>query len=69
MSLMLEWRYSNEGKKSDWNMGLAVIYFFGFILAYPVFKLLFLRLKQRGNLEHRDLLSVFGVEYKEYIPC
>ena len=66
LALLIEIRLVQDGKDYDWAFVLALIVSFVTLFLIPLGELLYLRLKQRGNLESDGNLWLFGATYREY---
>ena len=68
-ALLLEIRLIQEGKDYDWCFILSLAVSLLALFLVPLSELLYLRLKQRGNLESEGNVWLFGATYREYRNC
>lgn len=69
LSLFLEIYHLYNGGTADYNTGIISFYGLFFIVIYPALKIIFLRMKFRGNLNASRALQLFGSDFRSYKTC
>ena len=69
MSLFLEIDDLFNGGTADYNTGIICFYGCIFFAVYPLAKIIYLRLKYRGNLDSSNILRIFGRDFRDYQIC
>ena len=69
LSMCIEAFRLYEGGKADYTTGVVGVLSLLILLAFPLFKIIYLRMKYRSNLDYPRVLELFGSDYRVYQAC